>query len=87
MISTYDTGPVPYCTVLVCRSQGVVVRRHESSRVLFVTLSKSETYKETIVRVLVPQSLVLIAKLIIVLVLYGIADYALWWAGGDSPIS
>ena len=58
-----------------------------SSRVLFVTLSKSETYKETIVRVLVPQSLVLIAKLIIVLVLYGIADYALWWAGGDSPIS
>ena len=32
-------------------------RRHESSRVLFVTLSKSETYKETIVRVLVPQSL------------------------------
>ena len=65
MISTYDTGPG---TVLVCRSQGVVVRRHESSRVLFVTLSKSETYKETIVRVLVPQSLVLIAKLIIVLV-------------------
>ena len=57
------------------------------SRILFVTLSKSETYKETIVRVLVPQSLVLIAKLIIVLVLYGIADYALWWAGGDSPIS
>ena len=71
----------------VTGSEGVVVRRHESSRVLFVTLSKSETYKETIVRVLVPQSLVLIAKLIIVLVLYGIADYALWWAGGDSPIS
>ena len=61
----------------VRRSQGVVARRHESSRVLFVTLSKSETYKETIVRVLVPQSLVLIAKLIIVLVLYGIADYML----------
>ena len=58
-----------------------------TSTVLFVTLSKSETYKETIVRVLVPQSLVLIAKLIIVLVLYGIADYASWWAGGDSPIS
>ena len=59
----------------------------EYGTVLFVTLSKSETYKETIVRVLVPQSLVLIAKLIIVLVLYGIADYASWWAGGDSPIS
>ena len=58
-----------------------------TSTVLFVTLGKSETYKETIVRVLVPQSLVLIAKLIIVLVLYGIADYASWWAGGDSPIS
>ena len=29
----------------------LVARRHESSRVLFVTLNKSETYKETIVRV------------------------------------
>ena len=36
-----------------------------TSTVLFVTLGKSETYKETIVRVLVPQSLVLIAKLIL----------------------
>ena len=72
---------VRYRTRLSVTGSRTVVRRHESSRVLFVTLSKSETYKETIVRVLVPQSLVLIAKLIIVLVLYGIADYALWWAG------
>ena len=36
----------------VRRSQGDVARRHESSRVLFVTLNKSETYKETIVLVL-----------------------------------
>ena len=82
----------------VRRSQQVTGSRSLKTRVLtstvlFVTLSKSKTYKETIVRVLVPQSLVqscsdvLIAKLIIVLVLYGIADYASWWAGGDSPIS
>ena len=48
-------------TCVVCSfvrlSQGDAARRHESSRVLFVSLNKSETYKETIVRVLVPQSL------------------------------
>ena len=62
--------------------QGDAARRHESSRVLFVTLSKSETYKETIVRVLVPQ----IRNRLRSTVQYS-TDYALWWAGGDSPIS
>ena len=37
----------------VTGSRTVARIRHESSRVLFVTLNKSETYKETIVRVLV----------------------------------
>ena len=49
--------PISRTSAVVCvcssvrRSQGDVARRHESSRVLFVTLHKSETYKETIVRV------------------------------------
>ena len=88
--------------LFVCRSQGsrrlktrLLSTRtpHEYCTVLFVTLSKSETYKETIVRVLVPQSLVLIAKLIIVpysycTVLQIMLCGCLWWgAGGDSPIS
>ena len=50
----------------------------------------SKAYESCIGTVLVLYAIVLvllIAKLIIVLVLYGIADYALWWAGGDSPIS